>query len=219
MRALLLVLCLALLVGVVFWSARALRGGTAGSGTLEGRATRGLDLAVMETADAVLVAGPPHEHACLVEVTAAAVEGLARRLPADGFGPAMRRGTRPRPTVEVRRIVPFAERRTPLAGLDRPPGCTIHLALTRFELAAWTPPVGTAAGRADFTVAGRVWVLVPAEGVARSFFGDFTGRHELLFDAGELEGAPAAPELAAAFLFGRRLLETWRRGLVWREPD
>lgn len=218
MRALLLVLALALLVALLYWAGRALRTDPAGAVGLEGHATRALDQAVMDVTDAVLVAGPPQEHACLEEPTAAAIEGLARRLSVDGLGPAMRRGTRPRPTITVRRVVPFAKRRTPLADLDPAPDCTIHLALARFELDAWTPPTGSSAGRADFTVTGRVWVLLPGAGPERTFFGDFTGRHELLFEARELEGAPAAPELAAAFLFGRRLLETWRRGLVWREP-
>ncbi len=214
-RARLLVLGLALLLGAWLWATR-VKGGDPGQDL--GRATRAFDQAVMEMGDAVLVAGPPHDHACLVEPTAAAIDGLARRLPVDGFGPAMRRGTRPRPTVEVRRVVPFPDRRTPLAGWDGTPAITIHLALTRFELAAWTPPGNDSPGRTDFSVAGRVWVSLPGEGEARAFFGDFTGRHEWSFAARELEGAPATPELAAAFLFGRRLLETWRRGLVWREP-
>lgn len=213
MRTLLLALLLALLAAGAFWLLRGASGRGAEDAS-ESRATREFDVAVMEVADALLVVGPPDDHPCSPDLTAAAVAGFAQRLPASGFGPAMRRGTVPRATVAVAGLVPFEQRRSANAPAA---DCAIYLALERFELLEWNPPSATGPGRASFSAQGRVWVHLPADGSTRVFFGDFTGRHETAFGTDELAGAPADPELAAAFLFGRRLLETWRRGLMWRE--
>ena len=177
--------------------------------TPEGEITRAFDVAVMNVATVRLVAGTPDGGAGRADVTAQAVAGLGARLAAEGFGPAMRRGTQPRATVDVLHASTQAGE----------PDCTLHLSLTHFELADWSPPTPQRPGRASFFVEGRVWVSLAVDAPIREFFGDFTGHHDVSFGTADVEGAPAVPELAAARLFGRRFLETMQRGLVWRTPS
>lgn len=218
MRTPVVVLLLASLACLGAWSAwRWSTSGPAGGSAAKGTPSRELDVAVMEVETARLVAGPPDDHPCLREETGAALAGLAARLEAEGFGPAMRRGAVPRARVAVVEQVPFEERRAAATTGPRSPDCAIFLALERFELLAWELPRDDRPGRASYEVRGRVWIQLPADGSRRSFSGDFTGRHDSIFSGAEVADAPDPETLAAAFLFGQRLLETWRRGLVWRE--
>jgi hypothetical protein len=184
----------------------------------EGQLAPDFDVSLLDVRTALLVAGPPVGHPTRAEVTTAAVAGLAVRLAADGFQPAMRRGARPRPTIEVVDRLAHAQRVPPASLAADLADCSIYLALERFELLGWRPPDDADFGEVEFSLRGRVWVFLPADGGAREFFGDFAGRHQSRFQRAALEGAPEDPELAAAYLFGQRLLETWQRGLVWRSP-
>ena len=183
---------------------------------VQGELAGDFDVSLIDVETVLLVAGPPDDRGFEPAATGAALAAFADELRAGGFAPAMRRGGRPRPTLEVVQIVAPDERSAPgslPAGLA---DCSIWLALEELDVERWDPPSADAPGRVRYRAAGRVWVLLPADGSVRRFVGDFEGTREREVEPADLARAPADTRLAAAHLFGAKLLETWRLGVVWR---